>query len=90
MRTHCTSPAAKPQAASPAADPAPLSDLVTSVWVSKLTGINRQTLIAWSKVGLFPKPVLRVGSKFIRFSRSDVLAWLRERGLIEDAAQGKG
>ena len=46
--------------------------------VTALLGISRNTLYIWQRDRDFPK-ALKIGSKAVRFRRSEILAWLETR-----------
>ena len=81
MPRHCT---ATPPTPFRRPDPTPRIDFVNADEIAAWLGISRYTVIAWGKQGHLPAPV-RVGRKFLRWHRADVLRHLRERGILQDA-----
>lgn len=68
--------AARTTAEAPAAPPPP-SEFITDLEVSRLLAVSRSTLFRYRQTGEGP-PVRRLG-RLIRYSRSEVIQWMRTR-----------
>ena len=64
----------------------PSSDLLTRREAAKYLGVAEQTLAAWQSLGRSSLPIVRIGTRLVRYRRRDLDAWLAKRVEGGDAA----